>query len=307
MKIVSARMALLGILILSGGYSIQESQANEPVSVPKTAGSGGGEQTNKWSTNPAQIAQRMESLNTLLNTSTGAQRIQAANNPEATALREKALAQLREGKAAFQRQDYDAAKKSLAQASQAMFEAMRKADGGASEREKQLQDFDRRLASVKVLQEAHTRISTEKGRGQETNVEIQKAMDEATKLHQDGKLPQARSRLDEGYILAKMGIEKLRRGDTLVRSLNFKNKEEEYHYEIDRNDTHQMLVTMLLQNKGDSVKQATEPLVSRAKELRAQAEKQAANKSFKEAVATLESSTDELVRAIRGAGIFIPG
>ena len=39
----------------------------------------------------------------------------------------------------------------------------------------------------------------------------------------------------------------MRSGDTLVRSLNFASKEEEYRYEIDRNDTHQMLIKVLVE------------------------------------------------------------
>lgn len=268
---------------------------------------GGAEQANKWSADPQQIAQRLDSVTTLINKSSGAQRIAAANNPEAVAMRDQALAQLLDARGAYDRKDYEGAKKLLGQASQTMFDAIRKADGGAAEREKQTMDFDRRLASVKVLLDAHVRISGEKGRGQETNGQIQKAMDEAVTMQKSGDTVRARARLDEGYIMAKLGIEKLRRGDTLVRSLNFKNKEEEYHYEVDRNDTHQMLVNMLLQNKGDSVKQMADQFVRRAKELRLQAEKQAADKAFDKAVATMESSTDELVRAIRGAGVYIPG
>ncbi|MEO5332411.1 MAG: hypothetical protein H7839_10340 [Magnetococcus sp. YQC-5] len=302
-------MKLLHITVLIGAFALAdvvgtlEVQAGDPAAAPQAAGN----TNNKWSADPHQIAQRMDSVTTLINKSSGAQKIAAANNPEASAMRDQALAHLQDGRAAFERKDYEAAKKWLAQASQTMFEAMRKADAGASDREKKTQDFDRRLASVKVLLDAHVRISGEKGRGQETNSQIQKAMDDAVTLQKGGDATKARARLDEGYIMAKLGIEKLRRGDTLVRSLNFKNKEEEYHYEVDRNDTHQMLVTMLLQNKGDSVKQMSEQFVKRAKELRAKAEKEAAAKSFEAAVTTMESSTDELVRAIRGAGVYIPG
>ncbi|MBF0181837.1 MAG: hypothetical protein HQM03_17610 [Magnetococcales bacterium] len=303
MKNKHLSMILSGVLALS---TAQGAWAGETPAA-KAPGAGGEATQNKWSADPQQIAQRMDALSTLINKSSGAQKIAAAGNPEASAMRDQALAGLQEAKGAFDRKDYDGAKKLLTQASQTMFEAIRKADGGASEREKQAQDFDRRLASVKVLLDAHIRISGEKGRGQETNEAIRKAMDDAARLHQAGDTTNARLRLDEGYVTAKLGIEKLRRGDTLVRTLNFKNKEEEYHYEVDRNDTHQMLINMLLQNKGDAVKQMAEQFVKRARDLREQAEKQAAAGKFDAAVATMESATDELVKAIRGAGVYIPG
>ncbi|MBF0295656.1 MAG: hypothetical protein HQL96_10755 [Magnetococcales bacterium] len=303
MKIKHSITILSGILALSGALGAWAGEAPQA----KAPGTGGEQTQNKWSADPQQIAQRMDALTTLINKSSGAQKIAAAGNPEASAMRDQALAGLQEARSAYDRKDYEGAKKLLGQASQTMFEAIRKADGGASEREKQSMDFDRRLASVKVLLDAHIRISGEKGRGQETNEEIRKAMDEAVKMHQGGDTTRARLRLDEGYVTAKLGIEKLRRGDTLVRSLNFKNKEEEYHYEVDRNDTHQMLINMLLQNKGDAVKQMADQFVKRARDLRDQAEKQAAAGKFDAAVTTMESSTDELVKAIRGAGVYIPG
>ncbi len=297
---------LLSVLALSGSLMMTDLSAQELSSAQKTVGLESGT-ANKWSADHKQIAQRMESVSTLINKSTGSQRIAASGNPDAIALRDQALAQLHDAQNAYDRQDYKGAKDALGVASKSMFEAMRKADGGASEKEKMSQDFDRRLASVKVLLDAHVRISGEKKSGQETNGKIKEALDEAVKLQQGGDVKSARARLDEGYIMAKLGIEKLRRGDTLVRSLHFKNKEEEYHYELDRNDTHQMLVTMLLQNKGDSVKKMAEKFVAKAQELREKGEKQAAGKAFDAAVATLEESTKELVRAIRGAGIYIPG
>ncbi|MBF0152832.1 MAG: hypothetical protein HQL64_03710 [Magnetococcales bacterium] len=306
MKPLRTISLLLGVVAVSGTVGMADLTAKEPESAPKSAGNEGGK-ANKWSADPHQIAQRMDSVSTLINKSSGAQRIAAAGNPEISAMRDEALAHLQEARAAYDNKDYEGAKKLLGHASQTMFEAMRKADGGASGREKNSQDFERRLASVKVLMDAHVRIAGEKGRGQETSSQIQSAMDEAVKTQKGGDVVRARARLDEAYITAKLGIEKLRRGDTLVRTLHFKDKEEEYHYEVDRNDTHQMLVNMLLQNKGDSVKQMAEQFVKRARELRTKAEKQAAAKSFEEAVATMESSTDELVRAIRGAGVYIPG
>jgi endonuclease III len=106
-----------------------------------------------------------------------------------------------------------------------------------------------------------------------------------------------------------VAIEKLRGGDTLIRSLHFANKEEEYRYEVDRNDTHRMLIKVLLKEKMEqaAVQRRVNPSLKKADELRAKAEKQAAQGKYEDAVRTLEDSTKELVRAIRSAGIYIPG
>lgn len=263
---------------------------------------------NKWSEDPKQINQRMESLSTLIEKSSGARRVASAGNPEAVGLQDQARALLQEARSAYQRGDQGTAKQRLSEASQVMFQAIRKADGGASEAQKQADDFQRRLESVKVLSSAHQRISKEKGAGQEAIPKIQAAMDEAVRINAaGGSATEARAKLDEAYVMAKLSIEKLRRGDTLVRTLHFESKAEEYDYEVDRNNTHQMLVTMLLDSKPEGTKMMAAKFVEQAKVIREKAEALAAKKSFEQAVTAMEESTKELVKAIRSAGIFIPG
>ena len=116
--------------------------------------------------------------------------------------------------------------------------------------------------------------------------------------------------LDEAYVAAKVAIEHLRGGETLVRSLDFASSEEEYHYEVDRNDTHRMLVDVLLKEKmrtNGGIETMVNKFMKRADELRVRADSQASDGEYENAVTTLEQSTKEIVRAIRSAGIYIPG
>jgi hypothetical protein len=78
---------------------------------------------------------------------------------------------------------------------------------------------------------------------------------------------------------------------------------------VDRNDTHHMLVRVLVQEKrpGPQAQAAVEDLVQRAGVLRREAEAKAGGGNFRAAIELLEQSTRELVRAIRGAGLYIPG
>jgi len=101
----------------------------------------------------------------------------------------------------------------------------------------------------------------------------------------------------------------VRQGDTLVRSLNFASKEEEYVYELDRNDTHQMLIKVLLDEKrgSGSIDGMLKGYVDKAQALRGQAQSAAQRKDWTDGIRLLEESTAELVRAIRNAGIYIPG
>ena len=70
-----------------------------------------------------------------------------------------------------------------------------------------------------------------------------------------------------------------------------------------------MLVQVLLRERleDEHIRERVAPVLSIADELRKLAESQASDGQFVDAVETLEKSTRELVKAIRGAGVYIPG
>jgi len=72
-----------------------------------------------------------------------------------------------------------------------------------------------------------------------------------------------------------------------------------------------MLVKLLLEkkmaSKPEAYKKSIEVRVGKATEIRAAAESMSKSGDFEAAIAELEKSTKELVRAIRMGGIYIPG
>ena len=156
---------------------------------------------------------------------------------------------------------------------------------------------------------AQKRVSDEKGGvkgAAETAKNVDKLLADAEKLAAEGKYDKARTAADEAYLLAKASVGQMRSGDTLVRSLNFANKQEEYKYELDRNDSLQMLYKVLIEQKGNANPMVAAQ-VKKAQDLRSEAEAAAARSNHVEGIKLLEESTGQLVRAIRAAGIFIPG
>lgn len=257
-------------------------------------------------------ANRLQSVEKLIENSSAARQVEASGEPQALARRDEARALYKQALAAAQAGDQEQAEKLLSQATKTMFEAVRMADQEEVVAEKHARDFDSRLESVNALLEAHDRVSQEKG-AEVANGElrslVQRKLADAQSLREQGRPEEGRKRLDEAYVAAKVAIENLRGGDTLVRSLNFETKEEEYRYEVDRNDTHQMLIKVLLQEKMEKagVEQMVQQFMGKAAEARAEAERKAAGGDYDGAVSTMEESTKHLVRAIRSAGIYIPG
>lgn len=259
-------------------------------------------------------ADRVQSVEKLVSTSSAADRIMTSGNAPAIDLRARAQEHLTAARRAIAAGNDAEAGRLLNLATTTMFDAVRLLDQDQSLVDKHQRDFDARLESVTALCEAYDRISQEKGLGPASKSElypiVHGKLDKAKALRSAGRVDEGRKLLDEAYVAAKVGIEHLRGGDTLVRSLDFKSSEEEYHYEIDRNDTHRMLVKILVREKlgADSGLAArVGKFMESADGLRARAESEAGRGDFERAIRTLEDSTREIVKAIRGAGIYIPG
>ncbi|MBI4693898.1 MAG: hypothetical protein HY749_07740 [Gammaproteobacteria bacterium] len=256
--------------------------------------------------------ERLATVRKLIEVSSGAKLIEASRNTAAAARRDEARGLYRQAVAAEERGDSAKARELATAAVKVMIDAVRLVEAKSVVAGKRESDYQDRLASVRALKDAHERISAEKGT-ERKDAELKTFVDDriaaAEKARAAGNLLEARRLIDEAYTAAKASIVSLRTGETLVRSLHFENKEEEYRYELDRNDTHRMLVQILLKDKMDDAAtvRLIEPFLNKAAEIRGTAERQAAAGNWASAVGTLEESTKELVKAIRGAGVYIPG
>lgn len=254
------------------------------------------------------VGQNIHFVEQLIHESAAARQIESSGNEEALRLREEALANLEKAKLAQQQGDTEVVADALHKAKQAIFQAMRLV-GGKVVKDKRREQYEQRRSSTQTLLEAHQRISEEKAVTTDVESYAQKKMQEAEALYKAGKFSEALEKMDSAYLSVKLSITKLRNGETLVRSLNFETPEDEYHYELDRNDTHKMLVNVVLKDKlaDPRLGKLIAIPMQEAEKLRIQAEHQAQAGDYEAAIKTLEQSTGYIIRAIRAAGIYIPG
>lgn len=252
------------------------------------------------------LERRLGAVETLIERSSAARQIDSSAVPAALERREKARASYRQAAQAFRAGDLPRASTLLPEASVHMFEAVKLAAPEQVTAAKRRADFDARLESARSLLAAQKRIAAEKNApdGAETTRGIERLVQLAEQEAASGRTREASMSIEQAYLMAKAAIGSMRTGDTLVRSLTFASKAEEYHYELDRNETHRMLLAVLL-DAAKSLRVA--PWVERAAALRTQAESTAAAGDHGAALKMLEDSTRELVRAIRSAGVYIPG
>jgi hypothetical protein len=263
------------------------------------------------------VGQNIGFVEKLVHQSAAAQQILQSDNQEAKALRTQALSYLDDARAAEAKGDSAAAAESLNKAKQAIFKAMRLV-GGKVVKDKRKENYNKKRQSLLSLLEAHQRIRQEDKasinealaqEAGEAQAYTKEKMQEAQSLYERDDLVQAMEVLNNAYLSLKVSLTHLREGKTLVRSLNFATKEDEYRYELRRNDTHNMLINTVLKEKHEDPRLG--PLMDiplkEAARLRAEAEQQAAQGDYEAAIKTLEAATKQVIRAIRMAGIFIPG
>ena len=260
-----------------------------------------------------QLEKRLLSVGRLIEQSSVSRQIEASGDARALERRGKARDAYRQALAARDAGDYAAAARLASESSTLMFEAARLAPRDPVPEDSRRADFDARMESVKALLAAQRRISAEKRNipdAAETTRSIENLIGEASRLAAAKQQLQAEIVLNKAYLTAKAAVSSMRGGETLVRSLNFATREEEYRYEVDRNDTHMILIKVLAAEKpsvGAGRDGMLEGFVDKAAALRGQAEKAAGGGDYAGASELLEGSTRELVRAIRSLGIFIPG
>lgn len=293
-------VVLLSLLLLSAPVLAQGTAAAAPESAASRLA---GNKIDK-----TQLSSNLDSVGKLLESSSAARQIESSKVPAALQRRDRARELHSAAKAALDQGNLEKASALLSESRSTFFDAVRFAAPEEVSAKKLENDYLLRLESVQALLGAYKRVSDEKSaKGvKETVGQIEKSIAAAALLAKDRKFKEAYAEVDRGYLVAKAGLTTLRSGDTLTRSLNFANKEEEYLYEIDRNNTHHMLIKVLVDDQkasGDMVKN----FLSKAAELRLKAEGAASRKDYDGAVKLLEESTAELVRAIRNAGIYIPG
>ncbi|GAB3651622.1 hypothetical protein [Ramlibacter alkalitolerans] len=257
-----------------------------------------------------QLERKLTSTSTLIESSTAAKQIEASGNAGAAEKRTRARELHGKARTALAGGDLEGSSKLLDEASRAFIEAVRLAAPQQVADAKERNDYQARLESTRALLDAQKRIAAEKNvpRGAETTRQVETMVAEAERQAQAGRLPEAKRTVDQAYLTVKAAIGTLRGGETVVRSLNFATPADEYAYEVDRNDTHRMLVQMLLKDRRDgNVDAMVDQAVAASAKLRTRAEQEAARRDHPSAIKTLEDSTRELVKAIRAAGVYIPG
>ncbi len=248
----------------------------------------------------------------LLNESSAAKSIIASDNVEAKSLRDEAVALYEQAAKADASGNTEARDQALKRAKMKLFKAAQLAKAAPELDDRSHSLYQRRAQSAAALLDAHKRIREELKPGADVEALENKAIIDiaaANAAFEKDDVATATRLIDQALGALKGSLISMRNGTTLVRTLHFDTPREEYEYELDRNQSHALLTSILLQKKSlsENARQRFDKEMEEARTLRKQAEAQAASGAYDLAIETLEASTKHIVRAIRAAGVYIPG
>lgn len=253
---------------------------------------------------------RMDYAANLIYRSTAAQQIKNSQNQQAHKLYQDAQSLYK--KISLTSGSPEKNKQLLDEALTKMFSAVQMAEPEKVRAEKSRRDFTKKKESIQALLDAHDRVAKEKNKSSQGDImhkQISELLTQANALYQQGEYSQGKGILDGALNIVKTSIEQMRGGDTLVKGLNFESKKEEYAYELDRNDTHTMLIKVLLSEKrknNPELDKRVRQALDISGQYRQKAEQMALKNDYQTAIDWLEKATLELVKVIRRGGIYIP-
>ena len=128
---------------------------------------------------------------------------------------------------------------------------------------------------------------------------------EARKLAGEGRLDKANKVLGEAYQLAVSELSRLRAGDEVVLSLNFATPKDEYAYELRRFESSHILIKIMLEDgAADSNKRSlVEKFVNEGFRLRTEAQGQAKEGHYPEAIRLMEGASTQINRGLQSVGV----
>lgn len=259
----------------------------------------------------ANTEQKAKFVNNLVTNSAALRSIEQSGDPEAIATVKTARELLDKANADITAGNFEAANDKLNEIVNQVRTVTQKVSEHSVKGARAKEMLENRKATVKALVDAYERVAREKGAGSVTEKKavVQKYISEADMLSARGDDEGALRLMDQAYAAVSGDVATLRDGDKLVKELKFASAEDEYTYEVDRNDSHFFLLKLTLSEKSPdpSILAQIETQKQQAQQLRTEAEGLAKSKDHVQAVKLLGQSTEVLIRALRMGGAYIPG
>ncbi|MEQ6340810.1 MAG: hypothetical protein M3A44_03940 [Gammaproteobacteria bacterium] len=259
----------------------------------------------------AQVKQKIDFANMLVNVSKGAQRISASSNAQAKDMLGSARAHLDASRTALAAGDIGKAQAEVDESLKLVSAAARLVPSDSPEVTDPKFRYNELLDAIKTFESSYKqhrdRLAAKKGNAANT-------LD--TKKFQDA-LVQARGHADVGHydeankvlmgaqrmVTSALGV--LLNAETVVYDKNFATPAEEYEYELSRYKSYEELIPLAIEQRNPpaATVEKMRELSEKAKAMHGDAVQQAAKKDYATAIGNLQDATMQLQRALMIAGV----
>lgn len=140
---------------------------------------------------------------------------------------------------------------------------------------------------------------------QQTIEEVRLGLDEASKLAAVSRFMEANRILNNLLTIMVDLSNRALKSDTIISTLDFATPQEEYDYELARNSDYKRLIPIAIEQKDPAPSRLSlmQRFEKQADELRSRSDAEYAANEIEQAIASLQASTDQLIRALGIVGV----
>ncbi|UCB55892.1 MAG: hypothetical protein JSW45_05020 [Thiotrichales bacterium] len=258
---------------------------------------------------PGSVYNKVKFLDWLVHSSPVSVRIEKSDDEEAKQQLKRAREMWEQASEHSEKEEFELAEVHISEGLKLMTKVSRKFKDQDRVKQARIDLYKQVKGHVEMFVVVFDRIADEKGgdhiRKMLDREKIDSLMATAEEQYADGDLAMANHLMRQAADMVDHALSNARHEEVLLRELSFESLEEEYAYEVQRNESYVMIIDML-QKKKTAKSQASASFVQKMidanAKMRQQADAAAEKGDFEEGIALLEKSTDKLSRALRVSG-----
>jgi hypothetical protein len=256
----------------------------------------------------AAIYNKVKLLDWLVHDSPVTKRIETSGDEEAAQQLKRAQDMWEQAVEHSEREEYELAEVHIDAGLKLMTRVSRKFKDQDREKQARIDLYKQVRGHVDMFVTAFDRIAEEKGEADIGKLldreKLDSLMSSAQSQYDDGDLVMANHLMRQAADLVDNALSDARHKEVLLHELSFESLEEEYAYEINRNESYVKLIDLMQEKDGPSQASASyvAKLIEQNAELRKEADALADKGNYEESIAILEQGTDKLSRALRVSG-----
>ena len=258
---------------------------------------------------PGSIYNKVKFLDWLVHSSPVSVRIENSDDAEANKQLKRAREMWEQAVEHSEKEEFELAEVHIDQGLKLMTSVSRKFKDQDRVKQARIDLYKQVKDHVEMFVVTFDRIADEKGEDHIRKMldrdKLESLMVSAEKEYEDGELAMANHLMRQAADMVDHALSDARHEEVLLRELSFESLEEEYAYEVQRNESYVMIIDML-QKKKTAKSQASASFVQKMIEANAKTRQEAdglAEKGdYEQGIELLEKSTDKLSRALRVSG-----